>query len=81
MNGKIKDLVLGVCTLVEVGCIIGLAGLGFKRNNDWYKAECELINTQCELYNAEIQNIVKDSKIKQMENEIKQLKAKYEEES
>lgn len=73
-----KKLVIGVCTLIEVGCIAGLAAIGLKRNKDCYKAECELINeeiehlkTQCDLY-------ISDAKVKKLEQEIAELKTKYE---
>ena len=80
MNNKIKDLVAGVCALVEVGCLIGLAGLALKRNNDCYKAECKLADTQRELFNEQIKGIVKDAKIEQLETRVNELKGEIKEE-
>lgn len=79
MNNKLKDLVVGVATLIELGCIAGLAGIAFKRNNDCYKAECELISTKAELFCKEMEQIDKDYKIKKLEKELKELKGEDQE--
>lgn len=74
MSGK---FIVKVCTVIEVGCIIGLAGLGLKRNNDWYKAEMKLIDTECELFKTKIEGILKDAQIKHLEKELSELKEKH----
>ena len=73
-----NKFIVGVCTLMEIGCVAGLAAIGLKRNNDCYKAQCELINEQCDHYRTKIDMVFKDTKIKVLEREIEELKAKYE---
>lgn len=74
MNDKIKGVVVGLCTLVELGCIAGLAAIGLKRNNDCYKAEMKLIDSEFNLAMAKMDNVEKDIKIAEMEEELKSLK-------
>ena len=73
MNDKIKGLVTGVCTLMELGCIAALAGIGLKRNNDCYKAEMKLIDAELELIKSEVNNETKDYEIQKLKNQIKEL--------
>lgn len=73
MNDKIKGLVTGVCTLMELGCIAALAGIGLKRNNDCYKAEMKLINTELELIKSEVNNETKDYEIRKLKAKIEEL--------
>ena len=75
-----RGLVVGVCTLVEVGCILGLARIANKRNRDAYNAEMECLNKEVELSLAECSNAIKDYKIALLEKEIKELKNEVEEE-
>ena len=79
MNNKIKDLVVGISTLVELGCIIGLAGIGLKRNNDCYKAEMELVDAKLKLGLAEIEKFDKDCEIEKLKKELENVKAENEE--
>lgn len=71
----------GVCTILELGCVISLAGIGLKRNNDAYKAECKRIEAECNLMRCEIDSVFKDMRIKQLEEELEELKSKYKEEA
>ena len=73
MKDKINGLIVGVCTLVELGCIIGLAGIGLKRNNDCYKAELKLIEREADLSYATIDILEKDHEIKKLKAKIKEL--------
>jgi hypothetical protein len=71
MNDKLKGIIAGVGTLMELGCIAALAAIGLKRNNDAYEAEMKCID-------LELANIHKDVKISMLEYDMKQLKEKYE---
>ena len=73
MAGKIDKLICGVCTLVELGCIIGLAGIGFKRNNDCYKAEMKLVDTELDLAFTKLDNTIKEIKIRELKAQIEEL--------
>ena len=79
MNGKIHDLIVGVSTLVELGCIIGLASIGLKRNNDCYKAEMELLDTKLKLGLTEIEKFDKDCEIEKLKKELENVKSMNEE--
>ena len=68
---KLDGLIAGLCTVVELGCIIALAGIGLKRNNDAYEAEMKCID-------LELENINKDVEISMLNYDLKQLKGKYE---
>lgn len=70
---SMKNVVLGVCTLVEVGCVAALAGIGLKRNNDCYKAECKLADAEIKLAFSEMDCGLKACRIKQLEDQIKDL--------
>lgn len=69
-----NKFIYGLCTIVELGCIVGLAGIGIKRNNDAYKAECKRIEAECNLMRSAIDGVLKDMKIKQLEEELEKLK-------
>lgn len=73
MAGKFDKLICGVCTLVELGCIIGLAGIGFKRNNDCYKAEMKLVDAELDLGLTKIDNICKEQEIQELKAQIEEL--------
>lgn len=75
MNNKV---VIGICNLVQLGSIIALAGIGLKRNEDCYKAEMKLINTEVELYKTKVDNIYKEAEIRMLKEELAELKAKKE---
>ena len=68
---NIKSIVIGACTLVEIGCIATLAAVAIKRNNEAYEAEKE-----CTVLT--IRNLVKDLQIDDLKREVKDLKDKYE---
>ena len=69
-----KDLITGVATLLELGCIAALAGIALKRNNDCYKAECKLIDTELKLIGEQISGSIKNFKISMLEKELDELK-------
>lgn len=69
---KFDGLIAGLCTVVELGCIIGLAGIGLKRNEDAYKAEMKCVDLT-------LDNIMKDCEIYDLKHEIEQLKKNEEE--
>lgn len=75
---KFERFVCGVCTLVELGSIIGLAGLALKRNQECYEAEIKAINLEAELCKKEIDECYSDYEIRKLKQEIKELKEKYE---
>lgn len=81
MKDKIDDLIAGVVTLMEVGCILALTGIALKRNHDCYKAECKLLDVEKELACEKIINISKDIRIKGLEEKLKELKSDVKEES
>lgn len=66
---KIDKFLVNVYGVVQLGCILGLAGIAFKRNNDAYKASCNLIE-------SEIKHLEKDIEIYNLRQEIKTLKEK-----
>lgn len=70
---KFDRIMVGVCEVIQLGCILGLAGIALKRNNDAYEASCRALN-------AEIDGVAKEVEIWRLEREVKQLKEKYESE-
>lgn len=70
---KFDKVMFGVCEVIQLGCVLGLAGIALKRNQDAYDASCERLN-------AELDNIAKDIEIHKLEREVKELKEKYESE-
>lgn len=74
-----NKFVVGVCTLVELGSIVGLAYIGLKRNNDCYKAECRAIDAEWKLAIEQIDCATKDLEIKQLKKELAELKGEKEE--
>ena len=77
MNNKIGNLVSGLATLVELGCIVALAGIGLKRNKDCYEAEMKLLEREGELFRANVENLKKDYEIEKLEKDIAFLKDVY----
>lgn len=75
---KFEKFVYGVCTLIELGSIIGLAGMALKRNQECYEAEIKAINLEAELCKKEIDGIYKNAEIKKLKQEVADLKTKYE---
>lgn len=66
---KVDKFLVNVYGVIQLGCIMGLAGIAFKRNNDAYKASCKLIE-------SEIKHIEKDIEIYNLQCEVRQLKEK-----
>lgn len=71
-----KDLIVKICTGLEIVGVLSLMGIALKRNNDCYKAECELIETRGKLIGSEFNGIVKDVEILQLKNKVKELENK-----
>lgn len=71
---NMKNLVVGACTLVELGSIIGLAVIGLKRNEDCYKAEMKLIESEADLIFANIDILRKEAEIEELKKELANLK-------
>ena len=71
--------IVGICTLIELGCISALAAIGFKRNNDAYKAELKAINVEGELFLEQLRGMDKDYEIKQLKKELEKMKSQKEE--
>lgn len=61
-------------TAIEVGSILVLTGIALKRNHDWYKAECKLINTEMDLSVMKVCCGIKDLEIKILKRELDELK-------
>lgn len=67
---KLDGILTGIAGLVNLGSIIGLAAIAFKRNNDAYESAMKYIDAEFEL-------IEKECEIDQLKYEIKKLKKKY----
>lgn len=63
---------VGLAQLIQLGCITGLTYIGLKRNNDCYKAECELSKKRFEL-------ILAEHEIWKWENGLNKVKSEKEE--
>ncbi len=74
-----NKIIMGVCTVIEFGCIAGLAAIGLKRNKDAYNAEMKYIKASCELACEQLSGIRKDVEIRKLEKELEILKGKTEE--
>lgn len=68
-----NKFIVGVCTLIEMGCIVALAGIGLKRNNDCYKAEVKLGETRMDLAASELKCFAKDLEINDLKKQLKNL--------
>lgn len=71
---RVKDVVVAAATLVEFGCVVGLAAIGLKCNNDCFKAECKLINEEYDHALTKIECMAKDVKIETLEKELEKFK-------
>ena len=56
MNEKLRGIVFGVGTLIELGCIGALAYIGLKRNNDAYEAQMQCIDLELKNLALDIEN-------------------------
>ena len=74
-------LITGVCTLVELGCMLALGGIALKRNNECYKAECKAAEMEVKLIFTELESYLKGSEIERLKKELEELKGEKEEES
>ena len=68
-----NKFVVGLCTLVELGCITTLAAIGFKRNKDTYNTKLKAIELECKLWEAEFNNSIKDATIERLTRKLKDL--------
>ena len=68
-----NKFIVGVCTLVELGCVMVLAGIGIKRNNDCYKAEIKLCEATTKLLSSELQCYVKDLEIEELKQQLENV--------
>lgn len=69
-----KDFVVKLCTIVELGCLAGLAGIALKRNKDAYDAEMKSAYADLALTFAKMDNELKDLQIEQLEKQVEELK-------
>ena len=76
-----NKLITGVCTLVELGCMLALGGIALKRNNECYKAECKAAEMEAKLIFEEFSGYMKECKIEALEKELEELKGKMKRES
>lgn len=74
-----NKLITGVCTLVELSCMLALGGIALKRNNECYKAECKASNLEVKLIFTELENELKECEIERLKKELEQLKGKTKE--
>ena len=74
--GKGEKFLGVVCGAIQLVCIGGLASIALKRNDACYKAECKLAEKKFELAAEQIDNSINRMKIRKLEREIEELKAK-----
>ena len=74
-----NKLITGVCTLVELGCMLALGGIALKRNNECYKAECKANELEVKLIFTELESYLKGSEIERLKKELEELKGEKEE--
>lgn len=74
-----NKLVVGLCTVVEMVCLGGLAGIALKQNNDCYKAQCKLIDSELNCLSTEIELAIKNAEIRKLKEELAELKSQKEE--
>lgn len=77
---KFDNFIYGVCRVVELGSILGIAAIALKRNNDCYKAECKRIDAEYELAMSQLDVCTKDLEIMLLKKEIEKLKGDNESE-
>ena len=75
-----RKALVGIGMIMELGSILGLAAIGLKRNNDCYKAECKLADSELKRVFSEIEGMLKDAEIRALKQELEQLKNKHKEE-
>lgn len=76
---KFDKLMVGLCQVVQLGSIIGLAAIGLKRNQDCYEAEMKLLERESDLFFATVDILKKDKQIEELEKELEGLKGEVEE--
>ena len=65
-----RDITQVFCKIVELGCIVGLAAIGLKRNRDCFIAQCKLIDEQIEHTTTKFESSMKDVRIKELEQKL-----------
>lgn len=76
-----KDFKVILGTIVEVAGVLVLAGSAIKSECERHKAVVELLNTKMKLGISELDGVLKDIKIKKLEEELKKYKPEKEEEA
>lgn len=71
-----KDLIVKICTGVEIVGVLSLMGIALKSSNDCYKAECKLIDKEIELGFSKLNSILKDVENRKLKDKIKELENK-----
>ena len=66
-----RKVMIGICTVVELGCIWGITGIALKRNK-------ECLNAERELLQSKLNGFIKDLEIMTLKQEIEQLKKEHE---
>lgn len=74
-----RKLVVGACQLVQLGSIIGLTVIGLKRNEDCYKAEMKLLESEGKLMLSNIDVLRKEAEIEELKKELTKFKNQEEE--
>lgn len=70
-----NKIIVGVCTVLELGCVVGLTAIALKRNNDCYKAECKAIDLELKLCLTEIERDLKGYENERLKKELDELKS------
>lgn len=73
-----NKLIVGICTIVEVGCLLSLGGIALKRNNECYKAQRGQINAEFKNIGLELECILKDAEIRNLKEELAKFKKEEE---
>lgn len=69
-----NKFIQGVGILLELTGIVGLTGIALKRNNDCYKAQMKLVDTELKCSFLELDNTIKENKINLLETELNKFK-------
>lgn len=51
---KFDKLLVNVYGVIQLGCILSLAGIAIKRNNDAYEADCKRLDAELKLVEKDI---------------------------
>lgn len=73
MNGLTKGILKGIFTGLEITSALLLAGFALKADNERHKAVIKLCDKEIELGLIKIDSILKDAKIRMLEEKLKEL--------